>query len=244
MLTWQGENPVDDTGGGLPVTLTAGDRIQLNRPLLHGLPAGFGDQASLLRYLTASHLNFQLTTDVALAQGSGAGPSLAGHSGVILAGPFRWLPDALLPKLRAYVQSGGRVLSIGAGSLQAQAPLGQTGGALTAGPPTPLSPDPFGAHHGPVSTTAGELITAQSDPLGIFGRAMALAGFRSFQTLNPPNGVAASTAGVAAAAPAIVGFRSGNGKVVELGLPGFASSLRQNVGSQQLLGRIWTLLSS
>jgi hypothetical protein len=113
-----------------------------------------------------------------------------------------------------------------------------------AGPPAPISPDPFGAGHGPVSTTAGELITAQSDPLHIFSPAMALTGFHSFQTINPPNGVVASTAGVAAAAPTIVGFRVGKGRVVQIGLPGFASSLARNIASQQLMGRLWTLLSS
>jgi len=244
MLTWQGENRVDDSGGGLPVTLTGRERVELNRPLAAGLPSGFGEQMSLLRYLTAMHLKFQLTTDVALGEGAGAGPSLAGHRGVILAGPFRWLPQNLVSEFRAYVQGGGRVLSIGAGSLQAQAPLGQAGGSLTAGPSAPISPDPFGAHHGPVSTTAGELITGQSDPLHIFAPAMALTGFHSFQTINPPNGVAASTAGVAAAAPTIVVWRSGRGRVAQIGLPGFASSLAHNIGSQQLMGRLWTLLSS
>jgi hypothetical protein len=244
MLTWQGENPVDDTGGGFPDTLTAGDRVELERPFVQGLPAGFGEQASLLRYLKANNLNFQLTTDVSLGERAGSGLSLAGHSGVLLAGAFKWLPVDLIPKLRAYAQAGGRVLSIGAGSLQAQAPLGHAGGVLTAGPPAPISPDPFGAGHGPVSTTAGELITAQSDPLHIFSPAMALTGFHSFQTINPPNGVAASTAGVAAAAPTIVGFRVGKGRVVQIGLPGFASSLARNIASQQLMGRLWTLLSS
>ncbi len=107
MLTWQGENPVDDTGGGFPVTLTGGERVQLKRPLVDGLPRGFGEQASLLRYLTARDLSFQLTTDVALAQGAGAGPSLSGHRGVILAGAFNWLPSQLVPKLRTYAQEGG-----------------------------------------------------------------------------------------------------------------------------------------
>jgi hypothetical protein len=244
MLTWQGENPVDDSGGGFPATLTAGDRVQLQRPFAQGLPAGFGEQASLLRYLKANNLNFQLTTDVSLGEGAGSGLSLAGHSGVLLAGAFKWLPVDLIPKLRAYARAGGRVLSVGTRSLQAQAPLGHAGGVLTAGPPAPISPDPFGARHGPMSTTAGELITAQSDPLHIFGPAMALTGFHSFQTINPPNGVAASTAGVAAAAPTIVGFRVGRGRVIQIGLPGFASSLARNVASQQLMGRLWTLLSS
>jgi hypothetical protein len=245
MLTWQGENPVDDNGWGLPDTLTAGDRIALQRPLVDGLPAGFADQAALLRYLRASHQSFQLTTDVALAlPGLHPGPGLSGHRGVILDGAFFWLPAVLVSRLTGYVRTGGRLLSIGAGSLQGLAPLHLRGRALTAGPPAPLSPDPFGAEHGAVSTTAGELIAAQSDPLGIFAPAMAVTGFRDFQTITPPRGVAASIGGVAAAAPTIVGFRSGKGAVVEVGLPGFASSLRRNVGSQQLLGRIWNLLSS
>lgn len=244
MLTWQGENPVDDSGGGLPNTLSSGGEIQLQRPLLDGLPAGFDDQAALLQYLQASHRSFQLTTDVALADGATGGPGLAGHSGVVLDGPFTWLPATLVSRLSGYVQAGGRVLSIGAPSLQAQAPLVRSRDSLNAGPAAPLSPDPFGAHHGAVSTTAGELITGQSDPLALFGPSMALTGFQDFQTITPPNGVAASTAGVAAAAPAIIGFHSGKGAVVEVGLPRFASSLRGNVGSQQLLGQVWKLLST
>lgn len=244
MLTWQGLNEVDDTGGGLPDTLASNEPIQLQRPFANGLPAGFGEQAALLHYLTASHRHFQLTTDVALAEGAGAGPSLSGHRGVILDGPFKWLPENLVSDLRAYARAGGRVLSVGAPSLQAQAPLQRTRGTLTAGPPAPLSPDPFGAHHGSVSTTAGEIIAEQSDPLGIFSVTLALTGFPRFQTITPPNGVRASTAGVAAEAPAIIGFHSGSGKVVQIGLPRFQSSLQHNVASQQLMGRIWTLLSS
>ena len=39
-LTWQGHNPVDDNGDGLPDTLDAGVPIELDRPLADGLPAG------------------------------------------------------------------------------------------------------------------------------------------------------------------------------------------------------------
>ncbi len=244
MLTWQGLNEVDDTGGGLPDTLATNEPIQLQRPLASGLPAGFAEQAALLHYLTATHRHFQLTTDVALAEGAGAEPSLSGHRGVILDGPFKWLPENLVSDLHAYARAGGTVLSLGVPSLQAQAPLGRAGGVLTAGPPAPISPDPFGAHHGPVSTTAGEIIAEQSDPLGILSATLALTGFPRFQTITPPNGVRASTAGVAAEAPAIIGFHSGSGKVVQIGLPRFQSSLQHNVASQQLIGRIWTLLSS
>jgi hypothetical protein len=55
--------------------------------------------------------------------------------------------------------------------------------------------------------------------------------------------VATSLAGVATGAPAITAFRDGRGTVVEVGLPRFASSLQHNVDAQELLGRVWKLLS-
>lgn len=110
-LTWQGLNPVDDTGDGLPGTLIAGGPIALNRPLVDGLPAGFTDEAGLLAYLEASHRAYELTTDLALI--AGTGPGLAGHAAVVLAGNERWLPASLLSALRSYVNGGGRILNLG-----------------------------------------------------------------------------------------------------------------------------------
>jgi hypothetical protein len=52
----------------------------------------------------------------------------------------------------------------------------------------------------------------------------------------------ASLAGASTAQPSIIGFRLGRGVVVEVGLPGFASSLG-NLDARELFGRIWTLLS-
>jgi hypothetical protein len=115
-LTWQGLNPVDDTGDGLPNLLTTGGPIELSRPLVDGLPAGFADETGLLTYLGASRHSYELTTDLGLIDGTG--PGLAGHRAVILAGSERWLPASLLSALRAYVMRGGRVLNLGADSLR------------------------------------------------------------------------------------------------------------------------------
>ena len=52
--------------------------------LADGLPPGFADEAAFLAYLDKAHLPYDLTTDLALINGTG--PKLAGHTGVVLAG--------------------------------------------------------------------------------------------------------------------------------------------------------------
>jgi hypothetical protein len=115
MLTWMGNTPVDDSGDGLPDTLRAGDSVSLARPLVDGPPAGFGGDGALLAYLTAHHLSYQLTTDVALAEDQG--PSLADRGGVIFPEGENFLPAALEPTLRGFVRGGGRALVLGTNSL-------------------------------------------------------------------------------------------------------------------------------
>ena len=97
-LTWQGENPVDDDGDGLPDTLAGGESIDLDRPFVNGLPPGFGEEAALLSYLDSHHISYQLTSDLALAQG--VGPRSRGHTGVILDGSLAWSPSVLGQALR------------------------------------------------------------------------------------------------------------------------------------------------
>ena len=63
-LTWQGLNPVDDDGDGVPDTLENGGPITLDRPLANGFPAGAVDEAGLLAYLDKTHRAYDLTTDV------------------------------------------------------------------------------------------------------------------------------------------------------------------------------------
>ncbi|HWD66151.1 MAG TPA: FlgD immunoglobulin-like domain containing protein [Solirubrobacteraceae bacterium] len=243
-LSWQGTNPVDDTGDGLPSTLSAGDKISLNRPLAGGLPRGLADEQALISYLARRHLYYQLTTDVGLADG--VGPRLAGHTGVLLDGSLSWLPSDLTPALSAYARSGGSVLAVGADSMQAEATLSGPAGSQMAGPPRPLAADPFGAHHGSVSSTRGALITVLSDRLHIFAGTVAFPGFSVGQAINPPAGTAGSAvsaAGVATGQSNITGFQDGRGRVVEIGLPQFARGLARNIDAQELMARLWKLLS-
>jgi hypothetical protein len=238
-LGWQGTNPVDDDGDGLPNTLLAGDRILLKRPLADGLPPGFADEAALLAYLDAHHLSYQLTSDIALADRTG--PRLAGHRGVILDGSFAWIPSRLGSELAAFAGGGGRVVSIGQASLLRTAPLTAT----TAGPPGgAAASDPFGARPGRHIATAGALVTVISDPLGIFTlTGGVLSGFDGYQLIAPPAGKLASLAGIAATMPGVTGFRLGAGIVVEVGLDNFQRSLAGNASAQELLARLWQILS-
>jgi hypothetical protein len=232
-LSWQGANPVDDSGTGLPATLATGDRISLDRPLVAGLPADWPDEAGLLAYLDRNRVRYQLTTDIALAEG--VGPQLRGHTGVILDGTFSWLPASLVGSLASYASAGGRVLSLGIGSLQHTARVLAGAGGTSAGDPQALSPDPFGARHGELSGTGGQLITVIADHLKVFGQAVAFSGYPAYQAIFQPSGPVGSVAGVAASAPAISAFRVGSGTVIEVGLPHFGASLRANVAGQELM---------
>jgi hypothetical protein len=245
-LTWQGQNPQDDDSDGLPDTLDTGDPIQLNRVLADGLPAGFGDEAALLAYLDQAHLPYDLTTDIGLIDGSG--PQLAGHSGAVLAGSERWLPNSLAGALRSYVQGGGRVLSLGIDSLRRGVTVQITAQGLRAqGPTAPGGTDALEARPEAVVAHSTAEILVIRDGLGIFSNTSgAFPGFSSYQSIpatSPPAAQIVSAAGTTDTAPAIVGYRLGHGIVVEVGLPGFGQSLAHNVDAQELTRRLWTILS-
>ncbi len=237
MLTWQGNNPVDEDGDGLPQTLAAGDPVRLPQPLVNGLPAGFAQEAQLLTYLHRRHVAYDLTTDVALAYGTG--PSLSGRRGVLLDGSFTWLPASLVPVLGSYVRGGGRVASIGLNSMQRQVKLIGSGAMVRTGRASPLRPDPFGARHGAVTSTHGEIVTVLTDKLSLFGNTPALQGVARYQPITPPQAaVSTSLAGVAASAPAVAAFTLGQGQVVEIGIDRFVPSLAHSVDSQELMSSI------
>jgi hypothetical protein len=80
----------------------------------------------------------------------------------------------------------------------------------------------------------------------IFAGTVAFPGFDVGQAINPPAGTAGSAvsaAGVAAGQSNITGFHDGRGSVVEIALPEFATSLARNVDAQELMARLWKLLS-
>ena len=240
-LTWQGENPSDDDGDGLPNVLTGSEPVRLVRPLVDGLPAGAGDEAALLNAVRAAGLRYDVTTDLALIEG--LGPKLAGHAGVVLAGSERWLPGSLGSALSTYVEQGGHVLSLGIDSMLRGVTVS---GAQALDPTGPRATDALLARPGPVASTHGALILVAKDGLGIFtGTAQALRGYRSYQPITAVAAPAsiASAAGVSTGQPAIVGYRLGRGIVVDIGLPGFAGSLAGSFDARQLLARIWAVVS-
>jgi hypothetical protein len=239
-LSWQGLNPVDDDGDGIPNTLLSGEPVRLARPLVI-TPAGFAQEAALIAYLRRAGLPFDLTTDLAYAHGDG--PSLDDYSGVVLAGDERWVTASFGDSLARYVQQGGRVLSLGIGSLQRSVTI-DDGQAL----------DPSAAHRVDfldgrplaIKSTHGTLLLVQRDQLGLFaGGASPLSGYPTYQPFGPPQHPARllSSLGVSRASPTVIGYALGQGRVVDIGLPGFAASLAHHVEAQHLLGNAWSLLS-
>ena len=89
--------------------------------------------------------------------------------------------------------------------------------------------DPFGAAPGQIARApTARRSSCIDDPLGIFTSTSGIfRGFPSYEVITPPNGTAASIAGIDAASPGIIGFRLGRGSVVEIGLTGFTREPRQ-----------------
>ena len=204
-------------------------------------------QPFALQHLDKAHLGYDLTTDLALAAGSG--PSLTASRAVILPGDERWLPANLGPKLRSYVQNGGRALSLGIDSLRRRATVTTTAQSSTAQRPLgPFGADIFGARPGALVTNNRDFILVIKDGLGIFattsGAFSHFPVFQPFGDLAPPAGPIASAAGTSNQTPSIIGFPLGHGTVVEVGLPSFGMSLAGgNTDAQELVQRLWTVLS-
>jgi hypothetical protein len=239
-LTWQGVNPVDDDRDGLPNTLSAGYPIELNRPLVNGIPAGWPDLVTLLRFLRRHQLSYGLTTDLALA--SNPGPTLREYRGVILAGDETWVPPPLAAALRTYVSGGGHLLSLGIDSLRRGVILTSR---RASSPTAARATDALGAHVGAVTRTRGALILAGRDQLHLFSGSSGTLRYPTYQPFPGLSGSLqlASEAGVSPASPAVIGYRLGRGIVVEVGLPGFALSLAHNFDGQQLMAGIYRVLA-
>ncbi|HEV3128679.1 MAG TPA: N,N-dimethylformamidase beta subunit family domain-containing protein [Solirubrobacteraceae bacterium] len=239
-LSWQGLDPVDDDGDGTPDTLLNSSRLGLLRPLVDGPPVGYADEAALLAYLDSAHYPYDLTTDVGLIDGHGL--TLSSHSAVILAGSEQWVPRSLAAALRAYVQAGGHVVSLGLGSLQRNVTVS---GGFLADPTPPAPTDALGARPGRIIGTGGQLIAVISDQLGIFSTTSGvLAAFHTYQPITgvAPPGQILAQAGTSAGASAVVAYGLGRGTVLDIGLPGFGSALAHDVDAKELWNRLWTVL--
>jgi hypothetical protein len=244
-LAWQGRNPVDDDGDGMPNTLDAGGPVALARPFANGMPASVvRREAALLRVLDGDLVRYDLTTDVALATGSG--PALEDHRGAILAGDERWLTPALAARLRAYVRGGGRVWSLGVDALRRSVRL--HGGTLSH-PSEPRLVDALGARPRQplVRTPQPTTMTIYRDgAVGLFEQTSgAFAGYRVYEALAPfpPPARLLAAAGPAAGTPVIAAWRLGRGVVVHTGLPELPErALERDLDAGALVQRIVALL--
>ena len=220
---------------------SGGYPVGLERPLVNGLPAGWSQLVALLRFCRSNRLRYQLTTDLGLIDG--AGPRLAGHAGVVLAGDERWVPSALGLGLRAYVAGGGHVLSLGIDSLRRGVTLGR---AQASHPTGPRPVDLFGARYGAVAPTHGSFVLAGhdaravQDDLGSLPLPRLSELHRSDRTAH--RRLSGRDDRPAARRSSATG--DGRGLVIDVGIPGFASELaasstrrRSSAGSGRLLAR-------
>ena len=241
VMTWQGRNPVDDDGDGRPNQLAQGLPVRLSR--VYGTPTvpGFPDRGQpLLAWLDRERHRYDVTTDVALA--TGTGPTLRGHSGVLVAGDAVWLTERLQKRLRAFVTAGGTLASVGVESFQRRARL--TPRLRLTDPTPPASADIFGARLTPLRNGVFDL-TAGTDRIGLFrGTSGRFAGYSvAEETSSPGGGRLLSSAVDAEGAAIIVALRVGRGTVIRFGLPELPSRIATDPDVQTLMGRTWDLLS-
>jgi hypothetical protein len=246
LTTWQGLNRADDDGDGRPDTLTDGLPVQLARPFADdGIPPQIRrHEALLLAQLDRKGRRYDLTTDVALARG--AGPRLADHRGVIIAGDARWLDARAARALRGFVRDGGRLLSVGTRSLRSSVTFTPGGRAIA--PTLPTQRDLFGARLGPVARPPAPVtVVNTADRIDLFaGTAGQFGGVAAYEpTLDVRGGagaVLASAATLETDRQVIVAARVGKGIVIRTGLPEFSAAVRGSAELTELLDRTWTLL--
>jgi hypothetical protein len=246
-MTWQGRNPVDDDGDGLPNVLDRGLPARLGRVLAgDGLPAGFAERdAPLLAWLARTGRRFDVTTDVALATGAGA--RIDGHAGIILPSDARWLPAGVQRRLRRFVRDGGTLLSLGTDSMRRSVRVSPCGRLLD---PTPAAPtDLFGGRLAPLQRPPAPVaLTEASDRIELF--AGTNGEFPGWRLLEPLAGLTSQGRLVASALTegdraAITAERFGRGLVLRYGLPELPGRLTRDETDTQtaLMARTWTLLS-
>ena len=248
-ITWQGRNPVDDDGDGLPNTLDNLVAARISRPFAgDGLPQGFAErEAPLLVFLDRTHHRYDITTDLALLRGHG--PKLEDHRGVLLAGDVRWLPAGLQARLRRFVEQGGRVASVGIDSLRRGVGNSPSGQRLFH-PTAPAIRDVFSSRLRSLERKRVDLLALDPPPdaLGLF--ATTDGSFPGFDAIEETADLGSGTetklqaaAGPAQGRPVIVAYRLGKGLVIRFGLPQWTQRLATDTNVSEVMQRTWTLIS-
>lgn len=243
-IAWQGGNEVDDDSDGFANTLGGGESVQVGRGFAHGLPpAGLTDRVDpLLRFLGRTRVPYEITTDLALAQGRG--PQVTGHRGVLFAGDETWLTNKLDLALRAYVEGGGKVASFGTDAFRRS--VGLAGSELV-NPSAPERVNVFGEETNDVRIQQAPMVVNQPDTLGLFAGVTGglLGSFDQFEQSQRLVGGTQilSSAGRDPKHPAFIAYRLGRGIVVRAGSSEWASSLAGDVELSDVTRRVWSLLS-
>ncbi len=245
-ITWQGRNPVDDDGDGWPNTLTHGLPVRKERVLADGLPEDLVKRiAPLLIHLDRNGLKYDLTTDLALAEG--IGPRLDGHTGVLLAGDLTWTAASTQRALVRYVRRGGKVATFGVDSLRRQVRLTKT---EIVDPTAPAATDAFGAVLRPLTRRPGTTLTIFDDEIDLFagnvyGGTGVFSGYDAFEetaSVGPEAKVVASAV-TDDGQKVVVAERLGKGLIIRFGLPQLTERLGTPGNETELVRRTWTLLS-
>ncbi|HEY7251034.1 MAG TPA: N,N-dimethylformamidase beta subunit family domain-containing protein, partial [Methylomirabilota bacterium] len=243
-IAWQGGNQWDDDGDGFANTLTGGESAAVERPFAHGLPpAGLKDKIDpLLRFLGRERVNYDITTDLALAQGRG--PEIAGHTGVMFVGDETWLTNKLDLALRDYVEKGGRVASFGTDAFRRRVGLAVSD---LVDPTAPERFNVFGEQTGEVGIEDAPMVVNPPDTLGLF-RSASDGIFGTFDQFEQSQRLVGGTKILSSAGrdpkhPAFVAYRLGGGIVVRVGTPQWGQKLAGSLELTDITRRVWSLLS-
>jgi hypothetical protein len=239
-ITWQAMNPVEENGNGYPDILRFDRSVGLHRLFAgHGRPPGFATTAAILTHLRASHLRFDVTTDIGLMRDGEA--SLRRYTGVLLAGSERFSPTALTRLLTVYVTRGGRLAWIGTRGFSRAVDV--SGNAIVRGRPDTFLGERVKVEGGP------RALVVLRDRIDFFGGVNGA--FGPFPRLEPslrlPAGARLlASAGADPKKPDVVVYRFGRGVVTRVGVDGFGLEAAMGGGSTSLariMPRLWALLS-
>lgn len=236
-----GAMQVDDDGDGAPDTLDRGVSVETARvPVDPELPTDLTDHiAPLLLALDRKERRYDLTTDLALARGTG--PTLKGHDGVVLAGTAKYVDRQLQQQLVTWVRRGGRLWVSEPDSLRRSVVVGE---AVARRPTQPTRLDPFGFELGPLQQVSAVVQSSSKSGLlkGTDGR------FDGPLTVEPvlriPTGAErlaeATTPG--GGQPVLVAVRFGRGAVIRSGISGLGASSLRDPDAREFVRQVWSFL--